>query len=144
MSAAPLVYVDSNALIAIVEAGNLMHDFVECVADGAITLVTSELTLTEVLVKPMRDANADLAQTYERVLGDADFIRTEAIRLPLLRDTARIRAETGNKIADAIHVATAVASGSAFIVSSDQRLRTPPTLARIPVDVAADRRLWPW
>jgi len=57
-------------------------------------ILTSELTLLETLVKPLRDGDHALAADYEKLLT-ATGVRTQPITASLLRDAAHIRAAVG-------------------------------------------------
>jgi predicted nucleic acid-binding protein len=138
-----LLYLDTNCLIAIVERRELA-ELVEGVVERIVRFVTSEITLAEVLVRPLQTGDDELVAAYERVLSDPDFIDVIPIDRDLIRDVAVERAKTGTKIPDAIHVVSAVRTGCTHFLSSDKRLRIPPGLVRTPEDQAARRENWPW
>ena len=46
----------------------------------------------------------------------------------ILIDAARLRANSGLRLPDAIHVATAVAAGCPIFLSNDRRLKVPDVL----------------
>jgi len=96
-----------------------------------IEILTSELTLLETLVKPLRDGNHALAADYEKLLT-ATGIRTQPITASLLRDAARIRAATGLNTPDAIHAATALSVGCLQFITNDTDYRK---LTSLPVVV---------
>ena len=136
------IYLDSNALIAIVERGEL-DGLVEAVADFRVQLLTSDFNQAEVLVRPLQTGDADLRDTYERILADAEFIQMVPVTTDLLRAVASERAVRNNKTPDAIHVVSALRSGCSLIVSSDKRLRLPEGLNRVSIEVAANTKEWP-
>ncbi|NJO51028.1 MAG: PIN domain-containing protein [Leptolyngbyaceae cyanobacterium RM2_2_4] len=74
---------------------------------GAVEIVSSELSLMEVLVVPMRDRNAALVSTYEQLLLSSN-VRLLPISQVCLRSAAQLRASTNLKTPDAIHAATAL------------------------------------
>jgi predicted nucleic acid-binding protein len=120
-------YLDTNALIAILEKEGALDErqraFVNEVDAGDVEGVTSELTLAECLVKPIADRDEALVRAYLSLLGaDSAFLRVAGVSRPVLLEAARIRAGTGVKLPDAIHVATAHVSGCAVFVSNDRRL----------------------
>ncbi|MCB1441367.1 MAG: PIN domain-containing protein, partial [Nitratireductor sp.] len=80
---------------------------------------TSELTLAESLVKPMADRDAELAERYFRVLAPQSGIEVREVSREVLILAARIRAEKRVKLPDAIHLATAQATGCDRFVSND-------------------------
>src|SRR5579885_1807997 len=90
------VYVDTNAVIYRVEriepylaASAPLWDALDA---GSASVVTSELTLLEVLVKPLRDGNTALASLYRTVLlGTAGFTCVPITRT-ILEAAAQLRA----------------------------------------------------
>ena len=83
-------------------------------------LVTSELTLLETLVQPVRDGNGELAGAYEALLSDVFLI---PITRSILREATRLRAHQNFKTPDAIHGATALSSGCDFLIANDNGFR---------------------
>jgi predicted nucleic acid-binding protein len=137
------IYLDTNALIAIIER-RVLIELAEAVVDRTVKLVTSELTLAETLVRPIQTGDAELVRAYEEALSDPDFIETVPVGRELLVEVAENRAATGNKLPDAVHVVTALRTGCPFLVSSDRRLRMPAGVTCVTVETAANRRSWPW
>ena len=121
------VYLDTNALIAILEkTGDLdeaQRDFVDTIDEGGIEAVTSELTLAECLVKPIADRDEPLIRAYLTLLAaDSALMRVAGVSRPVLLEAARIRAGAGVKLPDAIHVASAHLGGCEVFISNDRRL----------------------
>ena len=124
------IYLDANALIALIEGRNEgLATLVTAARSGRARVVSSVLTLAEVLVAPLRSDDRILCASYERVFGEGSFLIAEPVSTGILRDAARIRATTSNKLADAIHVATAEAAGCSFFLSADKRLRVSPPMS---------------
>jgi hypothetical protein len=75
-----IVGLDSAPLIYFVEECALYLPFVdpffEAVERGEIQVVTSTLTLTEVLVHPYKHGNRNLAQRYSRILLNSRNLKT--------------------------------------------------------------------
>lgn len=140
---APVVYLDANILIESVEGSHA--DFLRLVrrltAHGR-RFVTSELTLAEVLTKPIADSASDLVAIYEDLLSPDGLVETLAVNREILRESARLRSVIGAKLPDMIHLATARLSGCAFLISNDKRLRDTGPLERLSI-VEAEERLLP-
>lgn len=107
----PRVYLDTNVFIYGIEGferfENEIGALFGAVDRGDIEAATSELTLTEALVKPFREGNATHQQIYQEALQNrASFHLVPVIR-PILVEAARLRALTGLRLPDAIHLATA-------------------------------------
>lgn len=140
------VYLDTNALISFFETDDSPIVFLfEQAAAGLVGLFTSELTLAEILVDPLRNHEDALADVYEEFLrtGDDDGFTVVPVSREILMVSARLRADWRGKIPDSIHVATALAFECGIVVSSDQRLRLPSGMTRIDVEKADDLDRWP-
>jgi predicted nucleic acid-binding protein len=129
------IYLDANALIEAVEkeGSNLLRSLATFRSDG-ITLLTSELSLAEVLVVPMRMGDDDLMGIHESLLGENGLVATIPVDRAVLRESAFVRAKTGQKLPDAIHIATAALSDCEIFVSSDKRLRLPNPIRQVAAD----------
>ncbi len=131
------LYVDANCFIYLSERhpifGPSALRLFKTAHDGVCTLVTSDLTLAEVLVLPVRQADAALQAQYIEALAPRRSLEVRGVSRAILIDSARLRATLGIKLPDAIHVATAIASGCAAIVSEDRGIRTPSSLQQIRV-----------
>lgn len=129
------LYVDSNILIRLVESADAdTRLLLERAADGVVDMVTSEIALAEVLVKPLRDGDDSLVADYEFLFTESGLVETLPVTRDILRASAADRAATGNKGVDAIHVASAEAAGCEAFLSADQRLRLPEGLPRLTLD----------
>lgn len=121
------VYVDTNAVIYRVEqiepylsAAAPLWDALDL---GQQQVVTSGLTLLEVLVKPLRDGNAPLADLFRRVLLGTAGLTCLPISLVLLESAAGLRAHYALRTPDAIHAACAIHSGCTLFVTNDPAFR---------------------
>ena len=102
---------------------------------GEVRLVSSELTLLEVLVVPYRTGDPDLADQYATLLERGRGLTLVAIDRPQLRSAAQLRAFYGLRTPDALQVAAALTLDCTAFVTNDRRVRTP---ARLPVfDIAS-------
>jgi predicted nucleic acid-binding protein len=126
------VYLDTNVFIYAVEAVAEYASAVEALfgrmEDGAISAVTSELTLAEALAKPFEAGRHDIAQVYEAMLAPSDWLAVLPIERSILIEAAMLQAKLRLRLPDAIHVATAIAAGCHTLLSNDRRLRVPPVI----------------
>ncbi|WP_171904843.1 type II toxin-antitoxin system VapC family toxin [Hoeflea olei] len=127
------VYLDTNTLIAILEQpGELdtaQKTLVRGIDEGEIDAVTSELTLAECLVKPIAEKDEQLVRAYLSLLAaDSPFVRVKGVSRDVLLEAARIRAGSGVKLPDAIHIATANLVQCSAFVSNDRRLASANTM----------------
>lgn len=137
-----LIYLDANLFVQALEGMNALSEtcwrLLESGDRGKNSLFTSELTLAEVLVKPLERYEATLAQR------DLDLIQPRAglVVAPIDRSTlilaAHIRKDAlirdrSVKLPDAIHLATAERNCCEVIVSGDKRLEPVKASRRIPL-----------
>ena len=94
------------------------------VDEGRIELVTSALTLLEVLVVPYRTGDHVLATRYESILTRSRGVRMAEISRDHLRAAAQLRAVTGLKTPDSLQLVAALAGGCTIFLTNDRELPT--------------------
>ena len=97
---------------------------------GRKELVTSALTLLEVLVVPYRSGDHLLAERYEALLTQSRGVRVAEISRDHLRAAAQLRAATGVKTPDALQLVAALGSGCTAFLTNDRAL---PTVRSLPI-----------
>lgn len=127
------IYLDTNVFISAYEARGAPSDhawwLLDAVEAGEFLAVTSELTLAEVLVRPLADGDHELAGQYHDIIKADKELEVAAVARSILIEAAMLRSLTRSlKLPDAIHVATARLNACRFIVSDDKRLSTAPGL----------------
>ncbi len=83
-------------------------------------LVTSALTLAEILVKPARLGREDLCRQYERGITQGAVV--VSFDPGAARKYAEIRKDTGIKAPDAFQLACAATAGVDLFITNDDRL----------------------
>lgn len=120
------VGVDTAAFIYLIEASPVWLPVVRplfAAADaGAIEIVTSSVTLLEVLVAPYRARNNVLAERFEALLTRSRGVSLVELSRQQLRRAAEIRARYGARTPDALQLAAALDAGCATFVTSDRRM----------------------
>lgn len=106
----------------------LVRPFFEAVERGDVQVVTSTLTLTEVLIHPLRHDNRDLALKYSHILLNANNLKTLSISSVIATEAAHLRARYGFKTPDAIQLATAQQGNATFFLTNDDVLTGIPGL----------------
>ena len=101
---------------------------------GEFQVVTSIVTLLEVLVHPFRYGDTVLAQQYREILLNAENLTTTLLSYEIAEEAARLRAEHNIRTPDAIQLATAIHEGASFFLTNDARLPSPPTLQVLVLD----------
>ncbi len=116
------IYLDTSPIIYSVEKHadywQILVPFWQSLKADEIEVYTSELTLLETLVQPIKQNNQTLISAYDTLLTKTD-IKLQPINLEVLRESANLRAIQNLKTPDAIHAATAIASNCAYFVSND-------------------------
>ncbi|HLD78335.1 MAG TPA: type II toxin-antitoxin system VapC family toxin [archaeon] len=97
-------------------------------ARGRRRLVTSALTLLEVLVVAYRAGDVALAERYEALLTRSRGLTLVGIERGQLRAAAQLRAAYGVRTPDALQLAAALAHRCGAFVTNDRRLPTIPGL----------------
>jgi predicted nucleic acid-binding protein len=120
------VYADTSVFIYSIEVNPDYYTLLEPLwakfYAGTVKIVSSELTLMEALVVPMRDRNDSLVNTYEQLLLSSN-VRLIPISQAVLREAARLRATTNLKTPDAIHAATALGGHTTLFFTNDSQFR---------------------
>lgn len=93
---------------------------------GRRKLVTSALTLLEVLVVPYRSGDHLLATRYEALLTQSRGVQVAEISRDHLRAAAQLRAATSVKTPDALQLIAAMAGGCPVFLTNDRELPAIP------------------
>ena len=101
---------------------------------GEFQVVTSTLTLTEVLVHPLRSGDVELAQQYRDIILDQENLITVPISIEIAEIAAQLRATQNLRTPDAIQIATALQGGATFFLTNDIRLANIPNLQVLVLD----------
>ena len=119
------VYFDTNILIYVLEASagyvDVCLPFFTAVAQQDIVGCAGEITLAELLVKPMR-TNDMVSMGKIRALFDDGYFDTFAHHRESLELAAHLRATQGLKMIDAIHAAAAIKGGCSYLLTHDRQI----------------------
>lgn len=129
-----LIYVDANVFITAFEAeatvASPARNLFKVARGRPYRLVTSELTIAEVLAPASAPGSLPLAkklEIYQTVLLWSDFIQIIPVNRTILVDTASLRAVHRQKLPDAMHAATALQTDCRYFCSSDRDSRRLPS-----------------
>lgn len=107
-----VVGLDTAPLIYFIEQNEIylqpVHDFFQLMSQGEFQVITSTLTLTEVLVHPLRSGNVELAQQYRDIILDQENLTTVSVSIEIAEIAAQLRAMQNLRTPDAIQIATAL------------------------------------
>ncbi len=120
------VYLDTNTLIYLTEGDPAFKvqigEVIAAIDHAQSRVITSELALTEVMVKPYRDHDETLINAYEQLF--AALVETLPLRRDELLYAARLRADhAGLRTPDALHIATALLAEADVFVTGDAKLK---------------------
>ena len=124
LDTAPLIYfIEQNATYL-----ELVRTFFQAMSQGDFQVVTSTLTLTEVLVHPLRAGNIELAGQYRDILFTQKNLITLPVSSTIAEAAAQLRATQNLRTPDAIQLATAMQGGATAFLTNDARLPATPDL----------------
>jgi predicted nucleic acid-binding protein len=133
-----VVGVDTTPLIYFIEENPIYMEivcpFFEALDRGEFSVVTSVVTLLEVLVHPFRHGDMRLAQQYRDILLNSRGLTTVLLSPDIAEEAAQLRATHNIRTPDAIQIATAVHEGATFFLTNDARLPSLPGLNMLVLD----------
>ncbi|MCT7964569.1 PIN domain-containing protein [Laspinema sp. D1] len=136
-----LVGLDTAPLIYFIEENptyiNMMDAFFEAMDRGEFRVVTSVITLLEVLVYPLRQLDNTLADQYRNILSFSPSLRTVEVSREIAEKAAELRAIYNLQTPDSIQMATAIVNGASFFLTNDVRL---PSISGLQLLVLEDLR----
>jgi predicted nucleic acid-binding protein len=138
-----IVGLDTAPLIYFIEEHTTylgaIKEFFETVDKGEVSVVTSTITLTEVLVHPLRSQNVDLAAEYRDILLNSN-ITTVDISSDIAEYGALLRSQYNLRTPDALQIATAIKSGAGFFLTNDTKLPKIPNIDYLIMDILVNER----
>jgi predicted nucleic acid-binding protein len=93
--------------------------------------ISSVITLTEVLVLPLREGKIDIVEKYETILTHSQSIEIIDINKKIAKITAQLRAKYSLKTPDAIQLATSINHSADYFLTNDKRLKSIKEIAII-------------
>jgi predicted nucleic acid-binding protein len=123
-----LIGIDTSIFIYFIEENpkyvSLLRDFFEKNKIGEIRIVTSTITLLELLVKPIKQSKYDLVEEYKNIFKESEYIELINLSPEISEISARIRAKKGLRTPDAIQIGTSLNSGADYFLTNDKRLKS--------------------
>jgi predicted nucleic acid-binding protein len=131
------VGLDTAPLIYFIEENQTYLDatklFFESMDRGDFTVITSTVTLLEVLVHPLRRNNTALAAEYRDILLNSKLITVE-VSSTIAEQAARLRAVHNIRTPDAIQISAALNAGATHFFTNDIRLPVIPAIETLSLD----------
>ena len=129
LDTAPLIYfIEENP--AYIET---VRFFFEAMDRGDFLVVTSTVTLLEVLVHPFRSNNRKLAAEYRDILLNSKLTILE-VSTSIAEQAAQLRAAHNIRTPDAIQVSAALSAGAIHFLTNDIRLPEIPSIQIFSLD----------
>lgn len=132
------LYVDSAPLIYYVEEHIAYVDQMEYILNivdkNSIEVVSSVLTLAEVLVLPVRTGAYQVAQLYRAILMNRETCTLAVISENIAIEAASIRARYRINTPDALHIASAIEFRCDAFLTNDHKLRAVQELNVLVLD----------
>jgi predicted nucleic acid-binding protein len=124
------VALDTAPLIYFMEENSAFLDtvkpFFAAMERGDFQVVTSSITLAEVLVNPIKHDKLTLAEQYKELLLNAENLRLFPATTQIAELAARLRATHNLQTPDAIQIATALDQKADFLLTNDAKLSRLP------------------
>jgi predicted nucleic acid-binding protein len=138
--AGALILVDTSTVLAYLSgsesASNAAAAVIDgCVASGRNPAILSAISVTELLVRPLRTGSATAVRLIDDFLGHFPNLRVESVSVEIARAAARIRAATPTPTPDALILATAVVDSASIVVGNDAGWPAIVKRAALPIDV---------
>ena len=137
-----IVYCDTAPLIYYLEINpkytSVVDPFFEALDSKQFQIVTSTLTLLEVLVLPLRTKNHQLANAYKQLLTTTEGVQVTAVTDLIAQEAAMLRGMYNLRTPDAIHMATALVTGSTYFITNDRIFQRIPNIHVLVLDDLID------
>lgn len=129
LDTAPLIYfIEENP--AYIE---IVRFFFEAMERDDFMVVTSTVTLLEVLVHPLRINNRELATEYRDILLNSRLMTLE-VSNAIAEQAAQLRATHNIRTPDAIQISAALNAGATHFFTNDIRLPEIPSIQIVSID----------
>jgi predicted nucleic acid-binding protein len=133
-----IIGLDTTPLIYFTEENQtyleVIDPFFKAVGSGELMVITSVVTLLEVLVRPIREGNLILAQRYREFLLNTNSVTTHFLSQEIAEEAAKHRAFHNIRTPDSIQMATAIVGGASFFLTNDTHLPSLPNLKTLVLD----------
>lgn len=119
LDTSPFIYFVERNLLYV----NLMREVFKRLTDGDFAACSSVITLTEVLVQPLRQNNPTLAYDYRDLLFNGANFRLLSLTASIAEIAAELRAKYNLRTPDALQIATALENGCDAFLCNDNGLK---------------------
>ena len=121
------IYLDANIYIYAFELiegfqESVTHLFQQIDSDN-LEVFASDLILTEILPKPIRDERKDIAEKYLQYLQQSPSIHLVRVCQDVVETSVRLRAKYNLRSMDTLHLATAIVHQCENFITNDRKLQ---------------------
>jgi len=119
LDTSPFIYfVERNPLYV-----DIMRDIFKRITNGDFEAVSSVITVTEVLVQPLRQGDQKLADRYNDLLYNGINFTLTSIDFSGAKVAAKLRANYNLRTPDALQIAAALENGCDAFLCNDKNLK---------------------
>jgi predicted nucleic acid-binding protein len=122
------IALDTNLFIYVFEQhpeyGEKAKAILEHIENGFVSAVASSVSLTEILIKPIRDGNLTLEKQYKLLFSHFPNLTILPIDNVVAERAAYLRGRYNIKTPDALILATALVANADLFITNDQQLET--------------------
>lgn len=93
------------------------------IENGKLKGFASIIALLEVLVRPKKEKQEELANKYKFVLTTFPNLKLATIDLPIVEKAAELRANFNLRVPDAIQIATAIVNHAEAFITNDKKIK---------------------
>ena len=131
------VYMDTCGFIYSVERiepySTLLEPVWQHAKTGQFDIVTSELSIVETIIKPLRDGDEILTKLFRDLLNSTE-VRLIPTTRALWEATAQIRATLNLRTPDALHAATSIQERCSLFITNDSAFQRVTGLPVVVLD----------
>ncbi|MDQ3750858.1 MAG: type II toxin-antitoxin system VapC family toxin [Acidobacteriota bacterium] len=116
LDTSPFIYFVERSVLYV----DLMREVFKRLTDGNFKAFSSVITLTEVLVQPLRQNNPTVANDYRDLLFNGTNFRLLSLTASIAENAAELRAKYNLRTPDALQIAAALENScDAFLCNDD-------------------------
>ena len=131
------IFIDTAPLIYFIEGHTefqpTLRQLFTAVDSEECSLISSTITVLEVLVKPLRENRIDLVDIYTGILMNSKGIEIYDLTIAVAKQAAGLRAKYNLRTPDSIQVATALVFGAEIFLTNDIRLQSVSEVDILPL-----------
>lgn len=132
------VFIDTAPFIYFIEKHpiylKILKPVFAAINSGDIEGTTSGITLLEVLVRPLKLDDEQLADKYRQILLNSEGLTTYEITNEISEKAASLRAKYGIKTPDAIQLAAGTICGAEYFLTNDPELKKVDSITVLTLD----------